>query len=109
MTKHYTMGHWYKCEKCGKNIPIRESFFLTQDDEKVDILQYFCPFCNTIQFFQFSDDNKPCTKEEALLYFKIDLQKRDGIIRFETEWKRENNDQKKDMGVASQLNTSNNV
>jgi hypothetical protein len=86
MTKHDEMGYWYKCIKCGKDLPIPDFVFITQHGEKVDEIHALCPFCDIPQFFQFSGTNKRFTQREALFRFDTEQRIKDGIIRFETYW-----------------------
>lgn len=73
MTKKDVIGHWYECKdkKCAKKIPMPDYIFITQDGEKIDEIEVFCPFCNIFQTFKFSEAKKPCSKKEALSYFTI--------------------------------------
>ena len=82
-------GHWYKCKECGKKIPIPDYIFITQDGEKIDEIEEFCPFCDIPQFFKLSGAKKLCSKKEALSHFTIQKQIEEGKIRFKAYWNKE--------------------
>jgi len=86
MIKKEIMGHWYKCEACDKKIPIPDYVFTNLHD--ADIIQESCDFCDRPQLFRLSDAKKLCTKKEALSYFKIEQQIKEGKLRSEHYWEK---------------------
>ena len=81
-------GHWFECKnkECSKKIPLPDKIFMTPDNEEVYEVETFCPFCNEYQTFNLSETDKSCSKEEALSYFKIQNQIKEGKIHFEAYW-----------------------